>query len=450
MTLYQTFAGERQPIWEVIMAQMPQASVDERSLDAVPNAPERHEPVGFILRLAKALHTYGVPAYELETILSACAEKLGYGLQCLSLPTSITMSLMRKGRDVQTFVIRVAPGEVNLEKLRRVSDVAHLVMKGEISTKDGADKLSEINKQAATYPIWLVILAFTLVSGSVARLFGGGLYEIIGGLAAGFGLGLLIIVSARVTLLAHLLPATAALLCTLVGFTTAHFLPGTEAFISTVSGLIVLLPGLALTIAMAELATQNLMSGTARVFGAGSVFILMAFGMVIGNHLAGLLPLNLPTESSVVEALPAWTEWSAAFLGSTALVILFQARIKDAGFVILGGMIAFAAVKYASFYFDNAMTAFCGAIAVGVSANLVSRFTGVPGATMVVPGFIILVPGSVGFRSLAALIEHDVVRGLDIAFDMALVGISLVAGLLISSLVTLPKANAMQELDATL
>ncbi|WP_144392384.1 threonine/serine ThrE exporter family protein [Pleionea sediminis] len=432
------------------MAQMPQANVDERSLDDVPNAPERHQPVGFILRLAKALHTYGVPAYELETTLSACAERLGFGLQCLSLPTSITMTLMDKDDVPQTFVIRVAPGEVNLEKLRLVSDIAHEVMKGKVATADGADQLKVINEASPTYPIWLVILAFTFVSGSVARLFGGGISEILGGLAAGFGLGLLTILSARVTLLAHLLPATAALLSTLVGYTTAHFLPGSEAFIMVVSGLIVLLPGLSLTIAMAELATQNLMSGTARIFGAGSVFILMAFGVVIGNHLAELLPLTGPTHSVVLESLPAWTDWLAALVGSMALVVLFQARVRDAGFVILGGMVSFASVKYASLYFDNAMTAFCGAIAVGVCANLVSRFTGVPGATMVVPGFIILVPGSVGFRSLTALVEHDVVRGLDTAFDMTLVGISLVSGLLISSLVTLPKASSLQDLDTRL
>ncbi|WMS85928.1 threonine/serine ThrE exporter family protein [Pleionea litopenaei] len=432
------------------MAQMPQASVDERSLDAVPNAPDRHKPVGFILRLAKALHTYGVPAYELETTLSACARQLGYGLQCLSLPTSITMSLMRKKDHVQTFVIRVAPGEVHLEKLRRVSDVAHRVMKGELSTADGADELQQINKARPAYPMWVVVIAFAMVSASVARLFGGGLNEMIGATSAGLALGLLTIVSARVSLLAHLLPATAALLSTLVAYATAHFLPGTEVYISVVSGLIILLPGLTLTIAMAELATQNLMSGTARLFGAGTVFILMAFGMVIGNHIADVFSLKDVAMNHKVIPLPDWTEWTAVLMGSVALFILFQARFRDAIWVIAGGFVAFAATKYSGIYFNNAMTAFLGAIAVGSCANLVSRFTEVPGATLVVPGFIILVPGSVGFKSLTALVEHDVVRGLDTAFNMTLVGISLVAGLLISSLVTLPKASAVQELDTEL
>ncbi|MEE4245321.1 MAG: threonine/serine exporter family protein [Kangiellaceae bacterium] len=428
------------------MAQLPQLNSDARSLDEVPNAPARDEPIGFILRLAKALHTYGVPAYELETILTACAAKLGFGVQCLSLPTSITLTLMKDDDDVKTYVIRVAPGEVHLEKLRQVSEIAHGVMDGTISSAAGAKALAAVRKAKPSYPEWLVVIAFMLVSTCVCRLFGGGLHELVGASAAGLALGLLTVISMRFTLLGHVLPATAALVSTLVAYFVAQFYPTTEVYISTVSGLIVLLPGLTLTIAMAELATQNLMSGTARLFGAGTVFILMAFGTVIGRHLAsiGHWPDNL--QAAEIIPLAPWTEWLSVVLASAALVILFQARLRDGHWVIIGGVIAFAAAKYASIHFNSAMTAFLGAIAVGTSANIVSRLTNIPGAMMVMPGFIILVPGAVGFKSLTALLEHDVVRGLDAAFDASLVGISLVAGLLISSLVTLPKASPVADI----
>ena len=190
------------------------------------------------------------------------------------------------------------------------------------------------------------------------------------------------------------------------------------------------------------------MSGTARLFGAGTVFILMAFGMAIGNQIGKGWPDT--TMAISIMSLPLWTEWLAVIVGSISLVILFQARIKDTGWVILGGLVAFATVKYASVFVSNALAAFLGAIAVGACANLVSRFKGIPGAVVVVPGFIMLVPGSVGFKSLTALLEHDVVAGLNTAFDMVLVGISLVSGLLISSLVTLPQASEMHEIETEL
>jgi uncharacterized membrane protein YjjB (DUF3815 family) len=56
-----------------------------------------------------------------------------------------------------------------------------------------------------------------------------------------------------------------------------------------------------------------------------------------------------------------------------------------------------------------------------------------------VPGILFLVPGSVGFRSFASLLESDVVSGVETAFRMALVAIALVAGLLVANVVVPPR-----------
>ncbi|HEX7977062.1 MAG TPA: threonine/serine exporter family protein, partial [Gemmatimonadaceae bacterium] len=49
-----------------------------------------------------------------------------------------------------------------------------------------------------------------------------------------------------------------------------------------------------------------------------------------------------------------------------------------------------------------------------------------------VPGILLLVPGSVGYRSMSAMMDRDTVAGIDIAFTMILTAVSLVAGLLIA------------------
>jgi uncharacterized membrane protein YjjB (DUF3815 family) len=58
---------------------------------------------------------------------------------------------------------------------------------------------------------------------------------------------------------------------------------------------------------------------------------------------------------------------------------------------------------------------------------------------MVVPGLMLLVPGSVGFRSLASLLERDVVAGVDTAFSMLMVAVALVAGLLSANALVPPR-----------
>jgi uncharacterized membrane protein YjjB (DUF3815 family) len=55
------------------------------------------------------------------------------------------------------------------------------------------------------------------------------------------------------------------------------------------------------------------------------------------------------------------------------------------------------------------------------------------------PGIILLVPGSVGFRSLSAVLERDVLLGLDTAVSLIVVLISLVAGLLFGDLLVPPR-----------
>tara|TARA_B100000795_G_scaffold219674_1_gene174043 strand:- start:264 stop:449 length:186 start_codon:yes stop_codon:yes gene_type:complete len=58
---------------------------------------------------------------------------------------------------------------------------------------------------------------------------------------------------------------------------------------------------------------------------------------------------------------------------------------------------------------------------------------------MLMPGIILLVPGSVGFQSLSLLVEKNILAGLDTAFMMSFVAVALVTGLLLASLIVPPR-----------
>jgi uncharacterized membrane protein YjjB (DUF3815 family) len=55
---------------------------------------------------------------------------------------------------------------------------------------------------------------------------------------------------------------------------------------------------------------------------------------------------------------------------------------------------------------------------------------------------MLLVPGSLGFRSLVALMDDNVVSGIETAFTTTLVAAALVAGLLAANLL-LPSRRAL-------
>ncbi len=427
------------------MSQLPENVIPEkRSLDKIPNAPSRSEPVGFLLRLAKALHTYGLPAYELENTMNGCAEALGYGIQCMSLPTSINMTILPPDGNPQTFVIRVAPGEVNLDKLRKTTDIAQLVIQGTLSHKDGAERLKVVSDSQSEYSAWMMILAFGVVSACLARIFSGGLSEILVAGIIGLTVGTLAIASRTRPLLEHLLPSVCAFMATLLAIVIDHiWLREITISVVVISGLIVLLPGLSLTIAMAELATQNMVSGTARLTGAATTFIQLAFGSALAVEISKLFALDVYGGS--VSKVPLWSVLIAVAIAAIALVPTFEARKKDAGWFLLAALTAYISVYYTSMLLGASLGAFTGAITVGLLAKAATRIFAIPGATIMMPGFIILVPGSVGYRSILALVEKDIVGGLQTAFDVAVIGIALVAGFLISSMVPLPKDRAKDE-----
>jgi len=198
--------------------------------------------------------------------------------------------------------------------------------------------------------------------------------------------------------------------------------------IATLAGLIVLIPGLTLTTAIAELAHSHLSAGTARMAAAFMTFIAIGFGVALGARVAALLvgPAQVVTPGT----LPAVATWAALGASAVAFAILLRAEWRDLGWIVLAGAVAFVGTRIGSSLLGPELGVFLGALAVGLGSNLFNRRTLRPAAVTLVPGLLVLVPGSIGFRSVSALLESRVVAGIDTAFGMMLTAVSLVAGLL--------------------
>ena len=84
---------------------------------------------------------------------------------------------------------------------------------------------------------------------------------------------------------------------------------------------------------------------------------------------------------------------------------------------------------------------FLAGLVVTAASNVYARNANRPGALIRVPGIILLVPGSVGFRSITLMMERDVMMGLDTAFTLLNALIALVAGVLFGNLLVAPRRN---------
>ena len=396
---------------------------------------EGEAPRAFVLKLGRGLHSYGYPAHRLEEALTVVSRRLGLEGQFFSMPTALFASF-GAGEDQKTFQIRVDPGGVNLEKLALLDAATGAVARGEMTPEAGSTRLDEIFAAAAPYGLALATLSFAVASGAASRFFGGGWREIAASSAIGLAIGLLALAVDRVPSAGRIFEPLAATTAAFLATVAAASAGSLSAYIATVSGLIVLIPGLSLTAAMTELATRHLVSGTTRLAGTCGTFLVIGFGVALGTRLGERVAGDPGAITPV--ALPDWTLWAALGIAPLAFTVLLKAQPRDAPWIVAAGGLAFAGARTGVVFLGPELGAFVGALAVGLGSNGYSYVVERPAAVTLVPGILLLVPGSIGFASLSSLLERNTVPGIESAFRMTLVAVSLATGLLFAN-VLLPE-----------
>ncbi len=124
--------------------------------------------------------------------------------------------------------------------------------------------------------------------------------------------------------------------------------------------------------------------------------------------------------------------------GPASFAILFKVPIKLWPIIFGVSLSGFWAAKWGGNY-GVEVGSFLGALVVGCCSNFYARVTDKPAMVPVAPGMLILVPGSLGYRSLTALLNRQTVEGVEFAFGMMLVAMALVGGLLAASAIVPPK-----------
>ncbi|MEI2720362.1 MAG: threonine/serine exporter family protein [Gemmatimonadales bacterium] len=405
----------------------------------LPSGPGPDDRVSFVLRLGRSLHTSGYAANRLEEALELTSDRLGLQAQFFSMPTSIMVSFGPQD-DQRTFLIRVEPGESNLGKLARTDEVTREVLNGQLTPLEGSRRLEAIELAPPPYPIWLTTAAFAIASGSSARFLGGGWHEMAAGLGIGLAIGLLSLVTSRIAGLNRVFEPVAALTASLLAATVAWAGFPISVFIATLAGVIVLIPGLMLTTAMTEISTRHLASGTSRLMGAIVLLLGITFGIALGSKMAVLALGRI--SSTRITPLPEWTLFVAVVVSALAFIVLLKAERRDAPWIVAAGGLAIVGARFGGDTLGPELGAFVGALAVGIGANWYARLTNRSSQIVLVPGLLMLVPGSIGLRSLTSLLDKDVIVGVEGAFRMVLVAVSLVAGILIAQIVS-PKRKLL-------
>jgi uncharacterized membrane protein YjjP (DUF1212 family) len=395
-----------------------------------------HPLAGPVLNIGRALLNVGSPAHRLEAAMQVMAERLGIKAEFFSTPTALIASLGDGSRQ-QTFMARAEPGQVNLAKLADLTDVMERLASGTLEPAAANQRVHEIERAPERYRGLIRYFAFLLAAAGISVLLGGGWRELIlGALLGGVTGGLVMAFSRRVDV-RHLVTPVAAFLVTLLGTLWCARDPATALMPAIIAGVIMLVPGLDLTIATRELASGHLVSGSARLAQTLIIFALLTFGLalggMIGAWIGGAVELRVPSPR------PNWLIAVGFGMAALGFTLQFQAYLRDWPFMLMSCLVAWSALLAGQELGAPILGAFIGGLAVGLAGNLFARATRRPGSIVHLPGLILLVPGSIGLRSLSALLGDDVLAGLETGMLAALVAVGLSTGMILAGVLVRPR-----------
>ena len=366
--------------------------------------------------------------------MALVSQRMGVDGVFLSTPTALMISLRDESIE-RTYLRRIESGDVDVDKLIRFDEILDALGSGQATVPEALARLEEIAGSSPPFGFWPTTLAVGLACGIVAVLFSGSPLEC--GLAGCMGMALIGLDCGlqRWNSEKGLLFPVAGFLAAIGSLAFARFVAPIDDRLVTLAALIVLVPGFPLTIAMTELAMGHLSAGVARLSGALVTMLTLFLGVAIAWRIGGCWR-TLPEV--------AWRPhdaagWVAGAVAPILFAVVFRARLPQWPVIIAVSFAGFAVSRIATATTGVEVGSFLGALAIGCGSNLYARLCNRPAMVPLTPGMIILVPGSLGYRSLAALLDRNTLEGIDGAFGTIIVVMSLVGGLLASNALLPPR-----------
>lgn len=432
---------------------------------------DKKERIDTIVALGKALHSAGLPAHRLEAVLGKASARLDLVLHAFCLPTGLLLSF-EDDLHPQTYLVRAQLSAVHLERMARLNRVAYELVSGHMSPDEARARIDELMKAPPRWGGLPTVAAYVFSAGAFAVFFRGGQTELMVSIAVGLVVGILALAMRKIRTSSRLFELTAATAAAVIAIAGDTFLGHFQDWVPLASGLIILLPGISLVDAVEELSHGHLASGGARMAGVGVAFLALTFGTVLGEGIAGYVPedhsqatsdedesTDSETKQSATDQeevaegqsrstenqadaasaepvaanpLPSWALVPALIAVAAGSMIRFRSRPVDFFTGLVGSTVALAGARLGTAFAGPFGGPFLAAFALGLTSNLYARWRHQAPELIAIPGIALLVPGSVGVRSVSALLSEDTAVGIDTAFHMFLIAMALVSGLLFS------------------
>ena len=353
----------------------------------------------FLATLGAALSSIGKTVDAVEMRLSAIARSYGmHDARVSAFPTFIVLTLGQgKAATIEpTTRLSATP---RLDQIAAVHELAVRAERGEVAPTAGIARLEAIRRMDNRFGSVSSVVGYAVLTVGLALILHPAAADVVCAAALGALVGVLRRLGRGRRTLDALMPFLAATcVAAIVALAVKYDVtdPGLRAIIAS---LVVFIPGVALTTAFLELTEGQMVAGSSRLVWGATQLGLLAFGIVAGVGIVGIPAQQAFSSSDAL--LGSWAPW----LG----VLVFAVGVTIAHSAPPGSFPSLLVVLYAAWVGQIVGNELFGAYASGFTGALVMTFAAyvlagrpstMPVYAVFLPGFWLLVPGSLGLIGL--------------------------------------------------
>jgi uncharacterized membrane protein YjjP (DUF1212 family) len=405
--------------------------------ESIENKTSSNDLMEFLTELGKALTASGISVVDITSILEKIAIAYKTKAEVLVFPTMILIKIGEQ----ESAPLNAANQKPGFLPLNQVSEIYELIYKAEtaeISPTEGKKCLKKILSEKHRFGPIGILIGYVLFSMGIGMLLQPTPEQLVVSGVLGAIVGVLLILSQGRTRFLLILPVIAALIV------SSLFLYGIKGGLITGSVAMLLpalayfLPGATLTTGMFELAYGEIISGASRVIYGTAILFLILFGVLIGIQITGISPQNLFVANSM-NGLGWWAPYLGVIIFAVGMYLFMSIRNKDMPWVILILYIAFFGQQIGNHFVGGFFGAFSGSLLMAISGTIIERRDHkTPSFVSIMPAFWILVPGSLGFISLATFVNQNYFAAITDATVVAMTIVAISLGLLLGAVITEP------------
>lgn len=394
----------------------------------------------FVTQLIAQAHEYGASYIRLQQFMSQLPQTFGFhGVMLVTSPLLIFEFWRVKEDQPHRVIVRTPSGSTDLAKLSQLGTLVNDLNAGKVSIDAGTSRLQQIDTQSPPYSHAILALGYALSGAGFAVLLSATWRDVFFAALLSLVVYVVTLIANRSKWLANRINFTAALTASILANLLALVFPGSNAFTVSLCAVIVLIPGLGLTVGTAELASKMIIPGSARLIDG----ILVTFALVVGNALGASLVnafWTVPAPDATIDRA-VWITFLSVIVLMLALAFVFQVRLPDVGWVILAGAVAYVGMLIGG-QLGNWQSSFLGALLLGLYASLFSFRLHRPGSVVMLPGIMILVPGVAAYFGLNALQTSGIIGALPAVWGVLAQIIAILGGLLVAASI-LPEKTSL-------